>query len=93
MTTLAQGGPCGVRRFLGEAQKCFGTGSGWMPETTVYESSVGWGLITFHHHGKLTEGFIRPSLQMRDLICVRLSEATCPHSLGWCAAAPDLCSP
>lgn len=62
----------------------------WMPETTVYGPSVGWDLITFHHHGKLMEGFIRPILQMRDL---RLSEAKPPaHILRAGVQQPLTCA-
>ena len=62
----------------------------WMPETTVYGPSVGWDLITFHHHGKLMEGFIRPILQMRDL---RFSEVKPPaHILRAGVQQPLTCA-
>ena len=59
----------------------------WMPETTVYGPSVGWDLTTFHHHGKLMEGFIRPILQMRDL---RFSEVKPPAHILWAGVQQPL---
>ena len=48
-------------------------------------------MITFHHNGKLTEGFIRLILQMRDL---RFSEVKPPaHILRAGVQQPLTCAP